>query len=60
MNDEDRERLVRIETKLDHVIEGGNDRELRIRSLEKKVWAFPGLAILALVGAKLGLPITHA
>lgn len=43
------ERLARIETKLDQHLDGGKDKEARIRSLEKERWLFRG-GLAAIVG----------
>jgi hypothetical protein len=51
MNQEDRERLVRIEVKLDAVIKRGDDHETRIRSVEKRSWWTAGAAGLLAVFA---------
>lgn len=51
-----REDIGYIKAKVDLLVD---DRK-RITSLEKKVWAFPGLALVALAAAKMGLPIPHA
>lgn len=40
------ERLVRMETKLDALIEKRDDHEERLRVVEKKVWAASGVAAL--------------
>jgi hypothetical protein len=45
----DSERLARIETKLDAVIERGRDHEKRIRAVEVKQWFASGAA--AIVGS---------
>ena len=52
------ERLARIETKLDAVLNSDTDKEKRLRSLERWKWshAISGGAVLALM-AKLGIPM---
>ena len=51
------ERLVRIETKLDIIIENENDKERRIRRLERGLWYVSGAfaAILFLKDTLIGL-----
>jgi hypothetical protein len=47
------ERLARIETKLDVVLAAHEDREIRIRSLERRYWialGFAGASVAANVG----------
>ena len=46
-------RLVRIETKLDVMIADHDDREVRIRALEKRFWIALGFAV-ASVAANIG------
>lgn len=46
MNDE-AERLVRVETKLDILIERKDDHETRIRRVERLAWLVAGAAGLA-------------
>jgi hypothetical protein len=46
MDTEDRDRLVRIETKVDMIIELGKDHEDRIRVVEKRSWWMGGAAAL--------------
>jgi hypothetical protein len=54
------ERLTRIETKLDTVVENTQDHEGRLRALERENWLHRGgLAVVAVfvsLMAKLGLP----
>lgn len=47
MNAEDRERLVRIETKLDAHLKTAEDHETRLRSVERKQWGIAGLIAFA-------------
>lgn len=49
MTPSDRERLVRIESKQDQLLEHKVDQEKRIRSLEKKWWTTLGAAVLSLL-----------
>jgi hypothetical protein len=52
-----RERLVRIETKLDVALSTDTDHEKRLRSAERERWLHRGgLAVIALMAAKLGIP----
>ena len=56
MDAEDRERLVRIETKLDAALTVQTDHEARIRSGEKRQWLHTGaLVVLAPYLAKFGI-----
>lgn len=50
-------RLVRIETKLDVMLQGVDDREHRIRALEKRFWVALGIAV-ASVAANVGAAVT--
>lgn len=45
------ETLTRMETKLDNFIATSGDHETRIRSLEKRVWAYPTGAFILNVAA---------
>jgi len=40
------ETLTRMETKLDNFILKSDDHESRIRAIEKKIWAIPGVAVI--------------
>lgn len=59
MDVEDRERLVRIEMKLDQALASNADHETRIRSAERERWVTRvGLiGLVAFVCGKLGLPL---
>ncbi len=46
MNPDDRERLVRIETKLDTALTSIADHETRIRSNEKRQWIIAGALLV--------------
>ena len=51
------ERLVRIETKVDTLIEHSADHEVRMRSLEREQWIHRGgIAVITFIAAKIGLP----
>lgn len=53
MQPEDRERLVRVETKLDTIITSGGDHEKRIRSLERGWWKQMGaMGVITVIAAK--------
>lgn len=53
------ERLGRIETKLDAVLDNDADKEKRIRSLERWRWSHgASAALFVAVLAKLGLPMS--
>ena len=56
MPDDALERLVRIETKLDSVVDGRADHESRLRHLEQWMWRAAGAAAVVggLVGAAAG------
>lgn len=49
MDDNALERLVRMETKLDAVLATNADLEHRVRSLERRQWPLPSLALLIAV-----------
>lgn len=49
-NDDIRERLVRIETKVDILVTSGADKESRIRKLEKWAYGIPPALIIAILG----------
>lgn len=55
------DRLTRIETKLDLVVEHltkkDDDHEKRLRTIEKRQWAWGGgIGVISFVAAKVGLP----
>jgi hypothetical protein len=54
------DRLARIETKLDVVLERASDQEVRLRGVERKQWYHSGgIAAAAFVLTKLGVPWPH-
>lgn len=60
MDSESRERLVRIETKLDAALTIQADHEKRIRSAEKKQWLHSGaLMFLAPILSRYGITLPH-
>jgi hypothetical protein len=59
MSAEITERLARIETKVDIIIEHGRDHEKRVRSLERENWLHRGAAaIVAFIATRftVGIP----
>lgn len=56
MNEEDRERLIRIDTNVEQLLKSHQDHEGRLRRLEKfKNWL---TGILSLIGSGLGIQHT--